>query len=335
MDLYIFDKDFNRLGMIDKFSSLRWLRSYNSCGLFELNLDLTLENIVLLQKDNIIYRKDDVEVGVINYINYKKDTEGKEVIVCKGNFATTYLSRRISLGTNTLTGTEENAIRTLITNNVISATNNSRNLPNFLLGANNSYAGSVTYVLSNIELLQDIMNLAVLGDLGFRTSFNATTKRLTFNMYKGLDRSVNQSVNPRCIFSQEFDNILESEFTDSNDNYKNVAYSTTSNSGTEAGLVGLNRYEMFADSDLTVALSQRLKVMTFISKINSNSNLTYKVDYDLGDVITCTSKKWNVTVNNRIMEVEEVYEEAGLTVNLTLGERIPTLITKIKQLIKK
>ena len=331
IELYVFDKELNLLGMIDSFTSLLWTRRYNTCGEFELNCDLTKDNLALLQEENIIYKKDTTECGVISYIDYKLDIEVKEVIVCKGKFATTYLSRRIALGTSVITGTSENTIRTLVTNNIVSPTNSDRIKPNLSLGADNSYTDAITYTLDNKELLEDITNLATLGELGFRTDFSPVNKTLTFNIYKGLDRSINQSVNNRAIFSKEFENILEQEYTDSLDNYKNVAYDLTTNVG---NATGTERYEMFAEKDLEMELSKRLKVTTFTSKVNLKSNIKYKTDFNLGDIVTIISKPWGITLDTRITEIEEVMEIEGLQINVTFGNAIPTLITKIKQLIK-
>lgn len=332
MELYIFDSSLTFKGMIDNFTSLRWVEKYNLCGEFELHCDLTNDNLILLQEENIIYKKDSTEVGAISFINYKLDAEGKEVIACKGKFATSYLSRRLALGTNVITATSENIMRTLVTDNATSPIDSNRTIPNLLLGAFNSYTiGNVDYTLSNKELLEDIINLTILNGLGFKTEFDVNTKKLTFNVYQGLDRSVNQSVNSRAIFSKDFDNILEQEYTDSLDNYKNVAYGLTTSVGVSTGL---DRFEMFADNDLNVELGKRLKITTFDSKINLQSNLNYKVDFNLGDIVTCVSKKWNVTLDSRISEVESVYEENGLSINVVFGDNIPTLTDKIKQLRK-
>ena len=81
-------------------------------------------------------------------------------------------------------------------------------------------------------------------------------------------------------------------------------------------------------------LAENKDIQTFNSKINLNSNLIYKEDFDLGDIVTCTSKKWGVTIDSRITEVEEVYESTGKQVNIVFGDNMPTLIDKLKEVIK-
>ena len=44
----------------------------------------------------------------------------------------------------------------------------------------------------------------------------------------------------------------------------------------------------------------------------------------------CHDKKWGITIDTRITEVEEVYESNKVEINVTFGNNIPTLIDKIK-----
>ncbi|MCB2340904.1 siphovirus ReqiPepy6 Gp37-like family protein [Clostridium estertheticum] len=363
MDIYVFNRKLESIGMIDVFTSLIWTRKYYKSGEFELHCDLTPENLALLSRENIIYKIGDVEAGVIKYRNLKQDAEGKEILVVKGNFLTSYLNRRIIWGTSILNTTAELAMRKLVTDNCISPINTSRIIHNTMLGILKGFIEKVDYQTSYTNLADELENLSNISDLGHRINFDITNRKLVFNVYKGLDRSVNQSVNPRCIFSKEFDNILEQEYIDSLDNYKNLALVGGIGEGSERRLitigdsVGLDRFEIFNDQkslsntedvngvsttmseeyyslllrgkgNETLALTK--EIQTFDSKININSNLKYKTDYDLGDIITIISKKWEVILDSRITEIQEVYEEAGLSINITFGNNIPTLIDKIK-----
>lgn len=91
-----------------------------------------------------------------------------------------------------------------------------------------------------------------------------------------------------------------------------------------------NRYEPMLLQRGSEKLEEYKKVETFESEINVRSNLEYKKDFDLGDIVTCYDSKWELTINTRITEIEEVYEEKGLEVNITFGNNIPTILDKIK-----
>ena len=363
MELYVFDKGLNFIGINDSFESLRWLRSYYKSGEFELHCSLTDTNLLLFARGNIIYKKGDSEAGFIEYRNMKQDTEGKEILVIKGRFLTSYLNRRIVWGTEIFNTTSENAMRTLVSDSCINPIDSTRTIPNIILGTLQGYTDTVDYQVSYANLSDELENLSNISNLGHRINLDVTNKKLVFDVYKSLDRSVNQSVNPRCIFSKEFDNILEQDYTDSLNNYKNLCLIGGIGDGTARKLVtvgnstGLERHEIFndqkslsnevdsvamSDTDYNLLLTgkgneilaETKEIQTFDSKINLNSNQKYRVDFDLGDIVTVLSKDWGITIDSRITEIEEVYEPGGKQINVTFGNNIPTLIDKIKRMVR-
>src|SRR5665648_504005 len=68
MELYIFDASLNFVGLLDNFISLQWTRRYAKYGEFELHCSLNPENLALLVRGNIVWKKDDPEAGY-NYID--------------------------------------------------------------------------------------------------------------------------------------------------------------------------------------------------------------------------------------------------------------------------
>jgi len=363
MELYIFDSNLNFKGIIDSFISLQWARKYYKYGEFELQCALNTSNLELLQREYIVYKKGDTEAGYIEHRDLKEDQEGKEVLVLKGKFLTGYLNRRIVWGTKIINDTVENAMRSLVTSECISPSDTNRIIPNLILSTLNSFTPTVNYQVSYANLADELENLSKTSNLGHRVNFDITNKKLVFDVYQGLDRSANQSANPRAIFSKEFENILEQEFVDSLNNYRNLALVGGIGEGTDRKLAtvgsaaGLDRFELFVDqkslsnvvdgvtmsdtdyNNLLIgkgneSLAETKEVQTFDSKTNLNSNLVYKTDFDLGDIVTCVSKKWSLVLNTRITEIEEVYEENGPQINITFGNNIPTLIDKIKQKLR-
>jgi hypothetical protein len=383
MELYIFDRELNFKGLLDSFFSLRWVRRYHRAGEFELHCALTSETLSVLQRENVIWKKDDLEAGYIEYRNLKQDTEGKETLVVKGKFLTGYLGRRIIWGIEKIKTTPELAMRYLIDKHCINPDNPDRIIPylklNHLKGIPDDFyylsVNQITWepVAMNLpetekqtsykNLLEEIESIATTNELGIRTLLDIQNKQMLFDVYQGLDRTAGQNENAPAIFSREFENVLEQEYTDSFNNYRNTVLVAGEGEGVEREFVaiengqGLDRYELFIDArDLqseidgtTIPieeyreilknrgiskLSEYKEIQTFESKINLNSNLTYKEDFDLGDVVTCTSKKWGITIDTRITEIEEVYEETGKQINVTFGNNIPSLIDKIKQVVR-
>jgi len=78
-------------------------------------------------------------------------------------------------------------------------------------------------------------------------------------------------------------------------------------------------------------LENHAEVLAFTSKVNTNSNLIYKKDYDLGDRVTCVNKDWGVKINVRITEIAEIYQRnAKAEIEITFGESLPALLDVIK-----
>ena len=383
MELYIFDRDLNFQGMLESFFSLRWIRRYSKCGEFELHCSLTPETLELLKKENIIWKKGDLEAGYIEYRNLKQDTEGKETLVVKGKFLTGYLGRRIIWGIEKIKTTPELAMRYLIDKHCINPDNPDRIIPYlklnhlkgipddfYYLSANQTTWEPVAMNLPEIEkqtsyknLLEEVESIATTNKLGIRTLLDIQNKRMLFDVYQGLDRTAEQSENAPAIFSREFENVLEQEYTDSLNNFRNTVLVAGEGEGSSRELVaiedgqGLDRYELFVDArdlqskdenDNTIPIAEYRKLLenrgleslaeytdiqTFESKVNIKSNLEYGNDFNLGDIVTCTSKKWGITIDTRITEIEEVFESTGRQINIVFGNNIPTLIDKIRQVI--
>ena len=66
-------------------------------------------------------------------------------------------------------------------------------------------------------------DIALTSEIGIRALLDIQNKLIKFDVYEGLDRTQGQAINPRVIFSREFENVLSQEYTDSLNNYKNVA----------------------------------------------------------------------------------------------------------------
>lgn len=359
MELYVFNKELNFIGVVEGYTSLRWIRRYNKCGEFELTTPLTEESLSLLQMGNIISKKSDKEAAYIESRNLKQNIDGSETLVLRGKFLSAYLGRRIIWNTENFNGPLEMAIRDLITRNVINPVNVKRKIEFLKLSEIKNLSPKVNYQVSYKNLMEEIENLCNTESIGFRTLMDASNRKILFDLYEGLDRSVSQESNPRAIFAKEFENVLEQDYTESINNFANVNLIAGAGEGTVRKLLeigtgeGVDRFEIFTDardlSDESISSTEYLKILeqrgneklaeykeikTFDSKINIKSNLDYRTDFDLGDIVTCKSKKWGITIDARITEIEEVYETTGFTVNAVFGNHIPTLIDKIKQNIR-
>jgi len=346
MEVYVFDKEINALGLIEAYEYLRWTRRYSKCGDFELKAVASESNLALLKVGNIIWKNDDEEAGVIEYLQLQM--QETESVVVSGRFATSILDRRIIWGTEVLDDELSMAVGQLIINHIIDPLLPERKIACFdyfalPLGIN------VRVQISFKSLLPTVEELCGTYDVGLKTVFNPTEHKFTLKLYsKGITSAV---------FAKEFENILEQTYTESIKDYYNIALVAGEGEGdarikVTAGeaSTGLDRKEIFIDAkdiksvdwgeNYTGALLQRglsklaesCKAQSIEASINPHGNLKYKADFDLGDIITVFSRRWGVQMSTRITEIAESYAAEGFNIDVTFGKGVFSLAEKIKSI---
>ncbi len=361
MQIYIFNKELNRLGLIDSFDSLIWNRKSQEVGDFELHCPLNGKTLELLKEGNIICKSNDLtECAYIE--NIYLDEEIEETIKVVGKFISGYMGKRIIWNTENINTTVENAMYYLVSKNCIDTEPN-RVIPMFKIDNSKGYTDKIKYQVSYKVLEDEIVKLAKEKDLNFKVTTDIENKIHTFKVIKGIDRTVNQNTNSFCIFSKEFDNIHQQLYSNEVDDFKNVALIGGEGQGSErkfitigSEAIGLDRNELYVDADDIqskideetsipesdyldllkqrglIKLDEHKRVECFSTTINVNdSNLVYKKDFDLGDYVTCVNKKWKKVIDVKITEIQEIYEKNNTEVNVTFGNKVPTIIEKIKR----
>lgn len=376
MELYVLDRNLALMGVIDNFETLIWTRKYKESGRFQLNLPVTADNISLMQNENIIYRKDDLEGGIIDHIEYTVSDKGEKKIAVSGNFVTSYLSRRINWKTINYTGRVDLLMQKIVKDNCVSPSQYARKIP-LLEIVDTNYTDTISKQDSYSNLTDLLTDICSTKDFGYRVRINTRegTRYLAFEVYKGIDRSVNQSAISPTVFSLDMENILTEDYIKDNSNYKNVTLVAGAGEGSErkTTVIGnnykeLDRFELYTDArdiqdteqqeitdsegntttvDIKIPwseyepmllqrgnekLSECKKIETFEGTINTNANNVYKVDYDLGDIVTIYDKDLGIKLDTQITEIEETYEKGKVEIVPTFGNNIPSLLTKIKKL---
>lgn len=343
MELYIFDEDRELAGVVESFEYLRWTRRYFQCGSFELKAIATAENLSLLILGNILWKSDDEEAGIIEYVEMSQ--ADREIITVSGRFATSYLSRRIIWGTEILNGGLSTCVGQLLTNHLISPGNTDREI-SFVSYADDSITDSVSTQISYRNLMDAVTGLCEVADTGIKTVFSPTTKNFTVRLYKG---ALSQA-----IFSKEYENLISQIYTQSVVNYANVALVGGEGEGVDRVFAvtgdgsGVTRRETFVDAkdlrsedfgeEYTVALlfrgqsklSELSMTQSFDAAVNPHGNLRYKIDFDIGQTVKVLSKKWGVTLTTRITEIEESYDSDGQSLGITFGKGVLTLFQSLK-----
>lgn len=344
MELRIYDRELNFLGIIENQRSLIWTRKYFDVGDFQIHVPVTDYNVSLLKRGNLVSYRNAKDAGVIESLTLEQNDLSNEILV-EGRFLASYMDRRLIRGTRNFDGTIEVAMRTLFSEATA--------LPLVQLGELKGFTDEVEFQVTYKNLLDYEVKLAMAGNLGFHFVPDFTEKTITFDIYQGLDRSRSQKDRAFVEFSDEFSNINTICFVENDQLLKNIAYVGGEGEGSARVIVqvgatsstGLDRRELFVDArdlrsdDLTAAkyraiLRQRgLEVMkdydlaeTMECTADANLNFQYREDYDLGDIVTVRKKNWDIAKNLRITEIAEVYEHGNMEVTPTFGTPLPTKI---------
>lgn len=345
----VYDINLMRQGVIDVYRSLIWTRKYKEAGTVEIHAALNSRNLALLQKGHIVTMTGSVESAIIEGMS--ADDFSNE-ITATGHMLSAGLSRRgIKTVVNISNAKYEDVMRRLVDISAISGTNP---LPCLVLGERKGLGGTVTLQVSYKDLYTYLTKLSACSNLGFRIRGDYKEKKFLFEVYEGKDHSENQIGNKRVIFSEVYRNINQATFTTNSQNYKTHAIVFGDGEGTartvmeatiDGAASGWERRELMVDArdiqrdNLTdeqyrATLMQRgtekLKEYGIVECLEAvtlpNVNFTYKTDYDLGDIVTVNKKAWGIKMDKRITEIQEVYENGGLSIVPTFGDPLPDTV---------
>lgn len=343
MELYIYNSNRELTGIVESFEYLRWTRRYSQCGSFELKAIATPENTALLQEGNLIWKNDDEEAGIIEHLEMAQAE--KEIITASGRFSTSFLSRRIVWQTEKLSGDLSDCVEQLINHNLISPSDTARKIDDIAFSSPN-LGVPVSTQISYRNLMDTVTELCGASDIGIKTVFTPAARIFTVALYKGADS--------QAVFSKEYENLTEQSYTESAADYANTALIGGEGEGESRTFVaitsgsGESRREIFVDAkDLQEAdfgtgytdalifrgqskLSEQGIRYSFDTSVNPHGNLTYKIDFDLGQTVQVISKAWGVSMTTRITEIEETYDADGQNISVVFGKADLTIAQKIR-----
>ena len=239
MDVRVFDKELNALGLIDEMTSLIWTIKYFSVGEVKLLAPMTENNRELLQVGNILVKHDEYidyvdedentwrRAAEINYVRYAKDEKGQEQIEARGSIISSWLNQRVINPQIQLNGTCQQIVNKLIERNIGSGATASRKFPQLVMLAQEDLGGASTeYSNEELKALGDeVRDVCQQGKIGYDLLICERLKQFGFYLYDGKNlTSGNTDGNPPCIFSRDFDNVNEQEYEHDTSNVKNHAF---------------------------------------------------------------------------------------------------------------
>ena len=333
--LYVFDKELNFLGVVDQFISLRWRRKYYEAGEFELVVAPYQNNINLLsKKDNIIIRQDYNEAALIDTIEFNDDGNNVQLKV-SGNFLSYLTKRRIIRKIINFKGSIIEGQKQLL-REMTALTDD------FEIEPTSIDSDYVEFQCSYKNVYEYLCKLSKLSNVGFRIVPNIENKVYRFENFIGLNRSSQQSLNERYVFSTTHNNLEKSTYIDTLVDKCNYVLVGGAGEGTSRTLVevkngdyeGFDLFETFLDAKnesnnnlssteyknvLETRGKEKLSDETKSIEFTAMSN-DYRTKWDLGDIVDVEIVDWNIKETLRITEVEETIENGTKSVYPTFGQ---------------
>ena len=318
--LYLLDSSFRKIAVIDTWVSLIWIRRYQDVGEFELYIPSVQARI--FEAGQFIRRADTGSIMMVTDITYATDEEAGNYCTITGKSLENVLSQRVIWDDTTVTGKAEGAIYRLVERNAVSSDALSARRFGFLsLAIPKGLDGEGEYKYSGNNLLDAVIKLCQASGLGFRIENNV------FEVYKGVDRSYQQSTVPYVVFSAKLDNLSSSTYKVDASTDRNVCrvYSEASDTpygyvklivGTDTGLARREIYYKGQSNTADAVLQEQAATILAQSKVSESfeceviPTYVYGVDYGLGDIVQYENE-YGVKGRARVSEVIECRDETG------------------------
>lgn len=367
--LEIRDASRKLIGVIDNAKSIIWETEYYSSGVFEVLVGFSETAKDLLQIGHYITRRDEKNAAIIESVENTDSAADGLTIIAKGRMLKSILDRRLAFN---LTGNTITPVR--ISGNVATAVQGvvrahagadaaAVRRMGVVIGSN----GGITKVITtetetaeNSSRQSSYQNLLTFTDTilqefecGSLMRIDENTKQMIYDLYEGVDRSVdNTDGNMPITFSQDFDNLLAADYTADTSRLKNWAliggegeglarffttFAEDSSSGLDRREVFVNALSMprkYKDGDVereytTAEYTQMLRgkaqtdlkelilTETFAGEINLDySPYKYGVDFWLGDVVTVQDNRLGLYINTRIIRATEIQDDNGYSLKV-------------------
>lgn len=343
VEIRVLNKNLEFDGIIDVYESFIWSERFNEYGDFEVYTQMDPYILETVQIGDYLEIQDSEYAMVVESVVLDHDYEQGNHITIKGRSLESLLDRRViwdyCIFNNVHLGS---LIKTLVTNAIINPTDSSRRINNFIFSEpidsriENIVLESVQFYGENLYSV--ISALCQTYKIGFKITIQ--NNNFVFSLYSGDDRTYAQDLNPYVVFSPEYDNVLNTNFLNSDQAYKNYCLVLGEGEGSdrtaitvntnENGITGIDRREMAISESITSegqasfepyekqlyekgkeALIANQFVESYDAQINPRPIYIYGTDYKLGDVIQI-SNDFGLESVSRVSEYIRSYSTSGI-----------------------
>ena len=333
----IMDNNFKKLAIIDYYMSFIWATRYYTCGEFELCVPVDENTTTLFKNGYYVLRDDDPEnVGVIEKIRIEKLQDDDERVIISGRFISCILGRRIIAVQTQVSGSVQSCIELLINQNAINPSIAARKISDLIFASELTSSYSMQAQFTGDNLLDAISEICRTFGIGFKMILTDDDE-FKFILFEGTNRSYSQNVNPYVVFSNEYENLISSQYEESQQEMVTDVLIAGEGEGldrktlwvTKDAPTGLNRFEFYQDARNASTNGGEIPDQTYYDQLRGEAlesittftsafagevdftNIKYGTDINIGDVCTIKNNRWGLSINVRLVEVIESVSESG------------------------
>ncbi len=337
MSIIVYTPDFSGFHEIANAEAVQMSNYYNDIGKLVLDVPINAHNIEALKNGRVLYDT----VKRLSYVikNVKTDTTQNR-ITANGFTANQMLNSRVIAASATISNVED-GVYSVVNGNL-------RGLSRIATAASKGLTESTDLTLHGGAILDEIMPVLSEAGLGNRMTWNHRTKEHTFEVYKGADLTTGLHA---VVFSDEQGTARNLVINDDASTFKNVAYVVSEFNGKkiveEVGTAtGDDRHEAWLDINLSPEDGEtetkfRARMRTHgameLGKLIRRLSFSVTVDpaelgvqYNIGDLVACVSKRFGVRFNARISGVKYKKDSKSEAAEIILGEPLAITIGEVK-----
>lgn len=340
MSFEIYPADFSTRYQLTHAISIQSAEYYNDIGKIQLVAPVSDYNIKALREGAMLY---DTKRGTTYDIVRTKHDTVQNRITANGYATASRLNKRVVAAKKSI-ATIETGVYELLNENLRGLT---RIQTATASGLNEQYqpdddADNTVY---GGQLLDKIMDVLETGELGHKMLWDGDALKLTFKIYKGVDRTAGIHA---VSFVEEQGTCSDLVINKDISTYKNVAYvkyklsDDTEPVAIVGAATGNERFERWFDTSVSqeeeeTADDAKKKAVTFgnmeLGKYIKRSSFDVVIDpselgarYDLGDIVNCVSMRFDVSFAARITGIKYKLDRTGEKTEIILGDPILTAL---------
>lgn len=225
MGIKVLSEDREFLAEIDVFYSLIWVERFYEAGDFTLELQTNCPQAVYIQpKRYFVIPESKYAMRIIDMERIADDEVGEKLIIT-GSSCEDILSIRSVPTLTTINGSVHDAVVSLVLDHMISPEGINRFVSDWFVEISSDINALYPTTVDQKEpdtVYNIVKSLCKDVNLGFRVVLD-DSRNFIFSVYAGVDRSKQQNTKPYVVFSDNFDNVIDTSYYWSVSGVRNVA----------------------------------------------------------------------------------------------------------------